>query len=153
MDKTDYKELIPELIEWEEHNGHPFEPDEWISGVGNYEHAIGYLKVFWPDFYEYDGCIFVNTLPDTENYDSWLKETKGNKSSVEALLNHAHIVDLFQLGQQLPTQAQIIYLGNKMKEMWLSKAILEFPGKEILVEFYEGDANDLVEYQVTLYQK
>ena len=152
MKNTDYIELIPELKEWEEHNGHPFTPDEWISCVGDYEHAIGYAELFWPEFHEYDGCVFVGSIPDIENYENWLKQTKGNKQSVEAVINHVHITDLFQAEQLSPSEAQIKYLGNKLKEMWLTKAKAEFPSKDISVEFNEGDENDLVEYQITLYQ-
>ncbi len=152
MKNVDYIKLIPELKEWEEHNGHPFTPDEWINCIGNYEHAIGYSELFWPEFFEYDGCIFVSSLPDLENYESWLKETNGNKQSVEAVLNHIHITDLFQVGQLSPSEAQIKHLGSKLKEMWLAKAKADFPNKNISVEFYEGDSSDLVEYQITLFQ-
>ncbi len=152
MESLDYKQLIPELKEWEEHNGRPFNPDDWIGCVGNYDHAIGYITIFWPEFYEYDGCIFVGNIPDEKNYVSWLKATKGDKKSVEAVINHVHITDLFQVDQLNPTELQIKFIGSKLQDMWLAKAKKEFPSRNISVEFYEGDENDLVEYQVTLFQ-
>ncbi|MCG8096644.1 MAG: hypothetical protein JAZ17_23985 [Candidatus Thiodiazotropha endolucinida] len=91
-------------------------------------------------------------MPDKDNYQSWLKETKNDKKSVEAVLNHVHIIDLFQVGQLQPTKMQIEYIGRKLKEMWLAKAKAVFPERSISVEFYEGNESDLVEYQVTLFQ-
>ncbi len=153
MESVDFKALIPELAEWEAHNHSPFSPNDWISCVGNFEHAIGYVSIFWPEMYEYDGCVFVSSLPEEENYRAWLSQTEGEKRSVEAVLNHLHIIDLFQVGQLSPTEAQIKYVGSKLKEMWQAKAFQQFPEREIIVEFYEGGPDDLVEYQITLFQK
>jgi hypothetical protein len=153
MKNVDQTELVPELITWKEHNGEDFDLEAWISCVGDFEHAIGYLEVFWPNFYEMHGCIFVGSIPDEENYQSWVGGTDGDKSKIESVLNHVHIMDLFQVGGSLsPTKKQIIYLGNKIKEMWYVKCSAQFPGRSICVDFYTGDDNDLLEYQVTLYQ-
>jgi hypothetical protein len=153
MEPINTKELIPELADWEAHNKCQFEPEDWISCVGNYEHAIGYLSIFWPEMYEYDGCIFVSSLPEKEHYESWLSQTDGNKKSVEAVLNHVHITDLFQVGQLSPTEVQIKYIGSKLREMWHAKAKQQFPNNDIQVGFYEGTSDELREYQVTLFQK
>ncbi len=152
MDKPNYNKLIPELAEWQEVNGADFSADDWICGIGRFDHAIGYLTVFWPSLYEHDGCIFVGGKPDEENYQSWLKSTEGNKKSVEAVLNHVHIIDLFQGNDTPPTEEQIIYIGNVLKDIWSYKAKVEFPERDISIEFYEGTKDDLVEYQVTLFQ-
>ncbi len=152
MKKTDYTQLIPELKKWTEYNERIFRPDEWMSCIGNYGHAIGYLAIFWPDFYEYEGCVFVGSQPSKSHYKLWLEETKGDKQAVEAMLNHIHISDLFQAMDLSASTEQIKYLGNKMQEMWLSKAKIEFPQKEIVVEFDEGSMADLADAQVTLFQ-
>ena len=39
-----------------------------------------------------------------------------------------------------------------MQEMWLAKVKMEFPEKEIVVEFDEGNIADLADAQVTLFQ-
>ena len=152
MNTLNYNELIPELAEWQELNGADFSPDDWIGSVARYDHAIGYLVWFWPCFYEYDGCVFVGNMPDKENYEYWMQSTDGNKKSVEALLNHVHITDLFQGSDEKPNEKQIIHIANILKEIWSYKAKIEFPEKQITVELYEGTEQDLVEYQVTLFQ-
>lgn len=152
MKKPDYKKLIPELKKWEEYNTGDFGPDEWISCIGNHGHAIGYLAIFWPDFHEYERCIFVGSQPSKSHYKSWIEEAKGDKQAVEAILNHVHISDLFQAMDLSVSTEQIRYLGNKMQEMWLAKVKMEFPEKEIVVEFDEGNIADLADAQVTLFQ-
>ena len=150
MGLTKFYDLIPELESWGDLNGHPCEPSTWLCGVGSFDHAIAYTTLFWPEFVEHDGCVFIDDAPDIEDYKSWLKSTDGEKHRVESVLNHIHLADLFSGGK--PTVAQLEYLGEKIQRMWQAKANAEFPGRNVVVEFYRGSAEDLVEYQVTLFQ-
>ena len=150
METSKYYDLIPELKEWGDVNGHPYEPEDWLCGIGTFEHAIAYSTIFWPEFVEYDGCIIVGGAPDPDNYQSWLRSTNGEKHRVEAVLNHLHLVDLFSVAKA--TSQQLEYLGSKIQRKWLLKAQAEFPSRNIVVDFYRGNEEDLVEYQVTLFQ-
>lgn len=38
--------LIPELAGWNDGKG--ISVESWISGIGRYDHAIGYCTIFWP---------------------------------------------------------------------------------------------------------
>ena len=150
MSNPNFYELIPDLKKWGDLNGHPFEPQDWLCGVGTFELAIAFSTVFWPKLVEYDGCVFIDEPPDPSNYRSWLVSTKNQKHKVERVLNHLHLEDIFATVK--PTHHQLEYLGPKICEMWKAKAKTEFPQLDIVVEYYPGDEANLSEYQITLYQ-
>jgi len=89
----DYRRLIPELASW--NDGAGIDVDSWISSVGSFDHAIGYGTLFWPEFFVHDNCVFRQTV-DGETYKGWMSACGGNKSEVEAVVNHEHIIDLFE---------------------------------------------------------
>jgi hypothetical protein len=78
--------------------------------LGNFEHAIAYGRLFWPEFTEHDDCIFRADAFDVKNYRSWLRQTNGSKTATEKVMNHQHIVDFFPNAPE-PTKEQIIYFG------------------------------------------
>src|SRR5690349_11931199 len=103
---TDFSELIPELSQW--NNGRGIDVDSWLNGIGSFEHAIAYGNLFWPEFVEHDGCIFVGGV-NPKNYKAWLKQTRGDKAATERVMNHLHLGDLFP-NAPARTMAQKLYL-------------------------------------------
>jgi hypothetical protein len=149
---VDFSDLIPELKAW--NNGKGIDIDDWISCEGDHKRLIGCARILWPDFVEHDGCIFRGDAIDEENYRAFLKQTKGDKTRVEAVMNHQHIVDLFSRSHhESPTREVVLYLGRLMKEIWQVKLNHDFPGRNINVTFPEDDPRDLLEYQITFFQQ
>jgi hypothetical protein len=144
----DFNLLIPELKEW--NNGEGIDVESWIGCVGSFEKAIGYSVVFWPHFVEYDGCILKDNF-SRESYDSFMKQHNGDKTLVEAVMNHLHIKDIQCYGC-FHTKEQLIYIGNVLKEIYTCKLKAQFPEKQFEVKFenYEENEDD---YEVTFYQK
>ena len=95
--------------------------------------------------------MFIGSAPDADNYASWFKSTAGEKHRIEAVLNHVHLVDLF--ANDTATLEQLVHLGERVSQMWQAKAESEFPERVFVAEFYRGDKDNLVDYQVTLFQK
>lgn len=144
----DFSELIPELSEWNEGRG--IDVESWINALGNFEHAIAYGRLFWPEFTEHDDCIFWAPL-DVENYERWMNYTKGDKTAIEKVKNHVHIVDFFSIAPG-PTKVQMIYFGRFLKELWECKLQRDFPGRSIVVDFFEPDGENPYDYEITFYQ-
>jgi hypothetical protein len=143
------RDLIPETQEW--NDGRGIDLDDWIGCVGNYEHAIAYGELFWPDFAEHDGCVFFSGFSE-ENYRGFMQQTSGNRQAVEAVMNHRHILDLLSNPELKPTQAQVVYLGRLLKEMWTAKLQRDFPCRQFVVSFSEESSEDLMDYEVTFFQ-
>jgi hypothetical protein len=153
LDKNaDLAQLIPELKNW--NSGEGIDIDGWISCEGDHKHLIGYARILWPDFIEHDGCIFLGDRISEESYQAFMAQTKGDKSAVEAVMNHQHIIDLFSRSQhERPTRKVVLYLGRLLREIWQAKLSRDFPTRKITVTFLDDEVEDLLEYQVTFFQQ
>jgi hypothetical protein len=153
--KRNWTEIIPELGDWKPG---PISPESLAASEGRYPVAIGYLTLFWPSFIEYDGMIFrgEDENKDEEskkNIENWIVSYKGDKSAVETILNHLHILHIQNPGVwNTATEPQIRIIGEMLKEMWACKLARDFPDKKFIVELFEGSAENLWDYQVTFHQ-
>lgn len=149
---VNWHELIPGLKEFDEHNEiKTADPAVWPCMEGNVGLAISYTAIFWPDFFELDGMVFRYELTKAR-LDSWLRHTKGNKKSVEWVVNHIHIQDIHGMGSTA-TPEQLIYLGRALKDMLICKLLRDFPDKQFVVEFIEDNIENLADYQVSFFQE
>ena len=143
--------LIPELQAWNDEKGISLEG--WINCIGRYDHIIGYATIFWPDFVLYEDCIFFET-PDRKYYESWLAKYKGDKTRVEGMINHQHVVDLSPNAEFKPTKEIVIHIGRLLKDIWQCKLNRDFPDRRVKVEFCEDvETENLVDYQITVFQE
>ena len=147
-DSPNFDELIPELKDW--NNGQGASIDVYLSGCGNFELAIAFRRLYWPDFVEHDNCVLLPNF-SLKTYDAILKNHNGDRAEVEALLNHQHILDLFPLSDAT-TEAQIRYIGQTLQEVWTAKLKRDFPNRTFEVCFNDIPGLDLVNYQITFFQ-
>ncbi|WP_435016072.1 hypothetical protein TA3x_003632 [Tundrisphaera sp. TA3] len=148
-DRDRLLELVPEAeaVTWE--------PDhtalDWIQWAGTAGQAIAYSQLFWPDFVEHDGCLFLADGFDPDNYQHCMESSNGDRTRVESVINHRHILDIFD--QSPPSRAQIMHLGKVLQSMWGTKLRAEFPGRAVVVWFPEDeDLSDDLDYQITFFQ-
>ena len=62
--------------------------------MGNFQLAIAFSRLFWPEFVEHDGCVLYADF-SLESYRGFFTSCKGNRAAVEGMMNHRHILDLF----------------------------------------------------------
>jgi hypothetical protein len=141
---TDFDKLIPELSSW--NNGKGINAYAWINSIGNYEHAIGYSTLFWPDFIEFEDCVFQAEPFNEITVRNCLKQTSGNKQATEKVINHLHLYYLFPNINE-PTVEQVIYLAELLKQIWECKLQRDFPARRFTVDIF--DDSDL---QITFWQ-
>jgi hypothetical protein len=149
--EVDFTKLIPELKNWKA-GGKVINPEEWISAIGNYEHLVAYSRILWPDFVEHDDCVFRAGVTD-EIYSGFMAKTKGDKTSVEAVMNHRHVLDLFCTADPEPTREVVLYVGRLLRDTWQAKLNRDFPGRKIRVSFPEDYCEDLLQYELTFFQE
>jgi hypothetical protein len=142
-------QLVPETQAW--NDGRGIDLLSWIGCVGSIEHAIAYGELFWPEFVEFDGCIFFAGFSE-ESYRGFMSQTGGDRRAVEAVMNHRHILDLFSGQGSEPTRPQVVYLGRLLREMWTAKLRTDFPDKQFIVSFSEDESECLLDYEITIYQ-
>lgn len=145
-----FASLLPELAAW--NDGEGIEVREWLSCIGSYEHAIGYAALFWPSFVLHDECVLFEGFR-VSSYDGFFAQTKGKRRSVEGVMNHRHVLDMFPNSEREPTRAQVVHLGRTLKAMWSAKLRSEHPTRNVVVTFVEEGIEDLLDYQITFFQE
>ena len=153
----DDEKLIPDLSNWRKYNGKDFSIEDWVVGEGNVNFAIAYSFLFWPEFVEYDDCIIFKNHFDKNNFENW-KNTEyiKNYGQIESVLNHIHILDLFGTDEKKDevTYDQILFLGNKLCEIYSIKLKHEFPEKKFIFDFNGNEKlTAFDEYEITFYQE
>lgn len=146
---VDFGTLIPELVSW--NNGRGISVEAWVGCSGTIELAIGYSRLFWPDFTAYDGCVFFAGF-SVDSYRGFMEQCGGDRRRVEAVMNHRHVFDYFSHAAGSATAAQILYLGRMLKDIWHAKLCRDFPGRRFVVSLSEGPHDDLTEYEVSFWQ-
>ena len=81
-----------------------------------------------------------------------MAQTKGNRASVEGVMNHHHLLDIFYHASDTATADQLSYLGSILQDAWRTKLARDFPSHVFEVTFDQGDAENLLEYIVTFWQ-
>lgn len=148
--------LLPELAAWNNNAG--IDIESWIRCIGRYDHAIGYTTIFWPNFTLHDDCVFISSYNDKidnwENYNNWMKTYHGDKTQVEKIMNHEHIINIFKNSEFTPTIDIIEYFGNLLVDMWLCKLKKDYPDNNIIVDFFEDSKIEgLNRYIITVYHE
>jgi hypothetical protein len=153
MNNNDDEKLIPSIKEWRNINGDDFKLYDWIIAEGDIELAIGYINLFYPDFLEFEGCVFLAQQFNKSKYEKWENAVK-NKREIEASINHIHLLDLFGSDEvkNKITVNQIDYFGKKLREIFEMKLKKDFPTKSFCVDFYTPGNDELIDYQITFYQ-
>lgn len=145
----DYSLLIPELPSW--NNGNGIDVDGWLGCMGNFQLAIAFSRMFWPEFIEHDQCILF-AKSSKKTYGDLMAAYKNNRAAVEGVMNHQHILDLFYHAASTATAAQLIYIGRVLKDILAVKLAHDFPARTFEVHFDEGPFEDLINYQITFWQ-
>jgi hypothetical protein len=143
--RSDFSDLIPELSQW--NNGRGIDPEIWIGSMGNYELAAGYSLIFWPKFVLFEGYVLRGgfSLKALRGF-----EKKGERSGVEAVMNHLHISDIHYHVEA--NESQLRYLGRVLKDIHQVKLRQDFPDIRFTVDFNDEDGLDQVEYELTFWQ-
>ena len=153
----DDEKLISDLTEWRKNIGNEFSIEDWIVSEGNIKFLIAYSLLLWPEFTEYDGCVILKNRFDIQNFENW-KNTEYVKTyaQIESVLNHFHILDLFGTDEKRNeiNYEQIVFLGNKLCEIYSAKLKLEYPEKKFTFNFNGSEKLDATdEYEICFYQE
>lgn len=150
MTDVDFNEMIPDLKEWDDGKGVDWYV--WLGSIADFKHAIAYSQVFWPSFIEYKNCIFLKHNFTVASYNKWVKLLKNDLTAVEKLINHEHILDVFNNPNLPVSEKQLEFMGELLVEMWSCKLKKDFSDRRFLFQFKRGDSNNLMGYEITFWQ-
>jgi len=117
--------------------------------------AIALSEVFWPEFVYHDGRVYLESAPDSEDYLELLLACEYDKTTVQALCNHRHLLEycLAVDAKNTPTREQLITFGQRLQSMWQAKLAQDFPNLNIIVAFDAQDEDPLDDLQIVVYEE
>jgi hypothetical protein len=139
----EYVKLNPGLTLW-----------NYLGMRADYDLAAAFTSLFWPDFIEVDGCILLNESHSPANFEQWKEHFQGDRRSIEQMLNHTHMYDLFMNSETVlnrPTDslyspALYEYLAQTLVVCWKHALQETFPDKKFAFSY----ATDPDEYGPTI---
>lgn len=152
--------IMPLYSRWQMENQH--------AGVWTYlyvraDHdlAAAFSALFWPQFVEVEGHVFLREQYVPERFEQWKREMP-DRRTLESLVNHVHIAALFKdvdtSGQGLLHEGvgdvDLVplyeYLASVLMIFWRRALEAEFPGRQF--EFYSENPEG-IDPTITFYQK
>jgi hypothetical protein len=111
---------------------------DFVSAFGNPLEALAYSYLFWPDFVEFEGMIFLKALIEDEEDRSQIRRALARfptRKEVEQSFNQFVIPDsFFSRGLPTTTDEETLCLAQRIAEMWEARLARLFPSKKCVVE-------------------
>jgi hypothetical protein len=104
-------------------------------------------SLFFPKLIEVDDYLFLELKYQPENIADWENAVGGDRISVEKLVNHMHIYDIFAHCKDEVHETIFTSVGYLLQFVWIKHFKETFPDREIAVELI----NDSSDYGPTLY--
>jgi len=116
---------------------------------------ISAANLLWPDFILHEERIYLDSAPDHDDYLELLIASGYDKTTVQALYNHRHLLELVQALEPdaTPTRDELIALGNQLQTMWRAKLQEDFPDRPVIVAFDVEDGDPLDDLQLVIYEE
>jgi hypothetical protein len=108
--------------------------------------AVAVAELLWPEFVEYRGCVVPAFLLDERAVDAWLDEAHAEVPSVEAVLSHLHLWDVFAPSSTTERQA-LSELAPVIARTWRGALRDAYPDRRFVVRA----ADEPEEYGPTLW--
>jgi hypothetical protein len=125
----------------------------WLSENINFEMLIAASKIIYPDFIEYQDGVFLKHTFSEKTFKQW-KANNYSIQELEQLMNHEHLIHILDvpLPSEIPTEEQLICVGDLLLKTWDCKLKNDFKNKKFEVELIKGDSTNLMDYQITFFQ-
>jgi hypothetical protein len=100
--------------------------------------ALWYSRLFWPEFVEVDGMVFLKESMEDEDDHRRLKEAiaryGGDRKQVEQAFNRVEVETLFTPRADDASDEEYEALVRRIAEMWSSKLHQQFPDRRFAIE-------------------
>ena len=128
---------------------------DFVSAFGSPLYALAYSKLFWPDFVEFEGMIFLKESIGDEEDRSRIRGALARfptRKEIEQSFNQFLIPDIFfSAGLGTTTDDENLYLAERLAEMWEARLARLFPDRKCAVDLQlpedTGEGPTIVVYQ------
>ena len=129
--------------------------ENWLYNTGDFDQFIASGAIYWPEFFEYKGCIIRDSAPNNHvaNYDRLVSSGQVERGYVEERLNRLEIADIILMPDSKPVSLiQAQHVGRILAQMWKAKLAIDFPDTEFHVSFIEYEDDQVSDLEITFCQ-
>jgi hypothetical protein len=112
------EDMKADLSLW--NNGDGIDLEGWVSSQGNFQLAVGYAEIFWPEFVLFEDYILRKGF-SVDSLRGFEKQCGEKRDSIECVMNHLHIADIHHVGCEDISKEKIVRLGSILKEIYEAK--------------------------------
>ena len=146
-------ESMEEFVAWREPwiSDQPLNLWDFMFHESSVALAAAHATLFWPTFHEIDGCVLLRGRGQQGRTETWMRSLGGDRSRVEAVINHIHMYSLFREGTGANgADAAVKFIGEIMRRTWAAALSEAFPEREFVVDF--GTDDDGSDPTITFWQ-
>lgn len=131
--------LLPDLsalraqVQWE------YTTQNYIESKGSFELSIAFARLFWPELVERNGCILRADVLNEADFERWWRETAGDITAVERVLNQLHVETLVPSDSTELDESVYRYLATILVETWSARVKVLYPDREFVVACEDCD--------------
>jgi hypothetical protein len=111
---------------------------DFLHAQGSPFNALFYSQLFWPEFVEIDGMVFLQDIIEDSEAKQRLNEAlnryKGDKTKTEQSFNLVEIPSLFGKHISEITDEEDAFLADRLAEMWRCRLATVFPDRGFLIK-------------------
>ena len=139
-----------------------FDMLDFVAAFGSPLQALMYSRLFWPEFVELEGMVFLKESMEYEDDRRRLAEALehygGDLTRTEQSFNLLEVPSMLFTSyeaRQQTTEEEDLWLAQRLAQMWHACLSHRYPGREFVVEVLEeaeedtgfGDAVGVIFYQ------
>lgn len=122
---------LPQLQDWLR-DGKELHLYSFLRSTVTVGEAAVISTLFWPEFTEYRGGVFLGFTFEQRGVDIWFDELKGDMAAVEGIVNHVHLWDL--LAPKSESEYAVLGdLAERIAAMWRAALMVAFPSREFII--------------------
>ena len=119
---------------------------DFVSAFGSPLEALAYSYLFWPDFIEFEGMIFHESVIENEDDRSRIRAALIElriAEEVEKSFNQFLIPnDLFSSGLSTTSDVENVFLAERLADAWRARLTVLFRNKKCVVEVQSEEENN-----------
>jgi hypothetical protein len=139
---------------WPEQDARGFNYFDFLHACGSPSHALFYSGLFWPQFVEVDGMVFlegtIEDESDLKRVRDALERYANDREKTEKSFNTIEMPSLFGGRGHEATAEEERFLAAQLCAMWAARLRELFPTRTFVVEVVPPDNDD--EIAVRFYQ-
>jgi hypothetical protein len=141
---------------WPDQNATGFDYSDFLHARGSPRHALFYSGLFWPEFVEFEGMVFLEqTIEDEADRQRVLETLQrhgGDQGKTEQAFNTIEVPPLFGRRADETTNSEDESLALRLSAMWSARLREAFPARAFTVEVLPADESTGEDTAVRFYQ-